>query len=43
MKKRHWRESIKSFFGCHIDPEQGEQLKGTKTGDPLSVTSSTSF
>ncbi|XP_043816600.1 COP1-interactive protein 1-like [Manihot esculenta] len=31
MKKRHWRESIKSFFGCHIDPEQGEQLKGTKT------------
>ncbi|KAG8661879.1 COP1-interactive protein 1 [Manihot esculenta] len=31
MTRQHWRESIKSFFGNHIDPEQGEQLKGTKT------------
>ncbi|KAK6935501.1 Protein Networked (NET), actin-binding (NAB) domain [Dillenia turbinata] len=30
MKRRHWREPIKSFFGSHIDPENDEHLKGSK-------------
>lgn len=35
MTRHHWRESIKSFFGSHIDPEKEEQLRGSKTGDFL--------
>uniref|UniRef100_A0A2P2MSI5 NAB domain-containing protein n=1 Tax=Rhizophora mucronata TaxID=61149 RepID=A0A2P2MSI5_RHIMU len=31
MTRHRWSESIKSFFGSHIDPEEVEQLKGTKT------------
>ncbi|KAF2297927.1 hypothetical protein GH714_005533 [Hevea brasiliensis] len=31
MTRRHWRESIKSLFGNHIDPEHDERLKGTKS------------
>ncbi|KAL7165515.1 hypothetical protein ACSBR2_041241 [Camellia fascicularis] len=31
MRKHHLRESIKSFFGSHVDPEKDEELKGTKT------------
>ncbi|XP_051119629.1 COP1-interactive protein 1 [Andrographis paniculata] len=30
MPRRRWRESVKSFFGSHIDPEKDEELKGTK-------------
>ncbi|KAJ6326647.1 hypothetical protein OIU78_013689 [Salix suchowensis] len=30
-KKQHFRESLKSFIGSHIDPEKDEQLKETKT------------
>ncbi|XP_021289113.1 golgin subfamily B member 1-like [Herrania umbratica] len=30
MTKRRFRESIKSFFGHHVDPEKDEQLKGSK-------------
>ena len=36
MRKHQWRESIKSFFGNHIDPVKDEQLKGNKTGEFLS-------
>jgi hypothetical protein len=32
MTKRHLRDSIKSFFGSHIDSENDEQLKGAKIG-----------
>ena len=35
--KKHWGESIKSFFGNHIDPEKHEQLKGHKAGEFLSI------
>ncbi|XP_056173619.1 COP1-interactive protein 1-like [Syzygium oleosum] len=31
MTKHRFRDSIKSLFGSHIDPEEGEQLKGTKS------------
>ncbi|KAI7993414.1 COP1-interactive protein 1 [Camellia lanceoleosa] len=31
MRKHQLRESIKSFFGSHVDPEKDEELKGTKT------------
>ncbi|KAE8675709.1 Adenine nucleotide transporter 1 isoform 1 [Hibiscus syriacus] len=30
MTKHRFRESIKSFFGNHVDPEKDEQLKGSK-------------
>ncbi|GLT67903.1 hypothetical protein SLA2020_401770 [Shorea laevis] len=30
MGKHRFRESIKSIFGHHVDPEKDEQLKGTK-------------
>ncbi|XP_022721085.1 interaptin-like [Durio zibethinus] len=30
MTKHRFRESIKSFFGDHVDPEKEEQLKGNK-------------
>ncbi|GLU05935.1 hypothetical protein SLE2022_230080 [Rubroshorea leprosula] len=30
MRKHRFRESIKSIFGHHVDPEKDEQLKGTK-------------
>ncbi|XP_022739062.1 myosin-1B-like [Durio zibethinus] len=30
MTKHRFRESIKSFFGHHVDPEKDEQLKGNK-------------
>ncbi|KAK6274639.1 hypothetical protein POUND7_004348 [Theobroma cacao] len=30
MTKHRFRESIKSFFGHHVDPEKDEQLKGSK-------------
>lgn len=32
MPKHRLRESIKTFFGSHVDPEKDEELKGTKTG-----------
>lgn len=32
MPKHRLRESIKTFFGSHIDPGKDEELKGTKTG-----------
>ena len=32
MTKRRLRDSIKSFFGSHIDSENDEQLKGAKIG-----------
>lgn len=35
MMKRQFRESIKSFFGSHIDPEKDEQLKGNKIGNKI--------
>ncbi|KAB2093695.1 hypothetical protein ES319_A02G110600v1 [Gossypium barbadense] len=30
MRKHRFRESMKSFFGHHVDPEKDEQLKGSK-------------
>ncbi|KAL4333373.1 hypothetical protein GQ457_07G007400 [Hibiscus cannabinus] len=30
MTRHRFRESIKSFFGHHVDPEKDEQLKGSK-------------
>ncbi|MBA0684705.1 hypothetical protein Goari_026276, partial [Gossypium aridum] len=30
MTKHRFRESIKSFFGHHVDPEKDEELKGSK-------------
>ncbi|XVF10455.1 hypothetical protein REPUB_Repub07fG0184300 [Reevesia pubescens] len=30
MTKHRFRESLKSFFGHHVDPEKDEQLKGSK-------------
>ncbi|GLT78128.1 hypothetical protein SLA2020_496740 [Shorea laevis] len=30
MRKHRFRESMKSFFGSHVDPEKDEQLKGSK-------------
>lgn len=30
MPKHRWRESIKSFFGSHIDPDKDEELQESK-------------
>lgn len=35
MRKLSIRDSLKSFFEPHLHPDNGESLKGTKTGNSL--------
>lgn len=38
MPRHHrWRDSVKTFFGDHVDPQRNEELRETKAGMPFLI------